>query len=103
MAYVKPNIHKTVAGMPGVMQVLKAHATVMAGEIKAAAAPHRKTGAFEHGIKVRRHRKGYSVDLEDRHSASINYGHFTKTGEWVEGIHAIEHVVGAGRGPRSRR
>ncbi|MEU7168429.1 DUF5403 family protein [Streptomyces morookaense] len=100
---MKPTIHKTVAGLPGVMQNLKGHATVMAGEIKAVAAPHRKTGAFEHGIKVRRLRKGYAVNLEDRNSASINYGHFTEAGVWVDGIHAVEHVVGAGRGSRSRR
>lgn len=88
-------INSDVAHLAGVRRTLKKQADRMAGIAKGVLSEHRKTGQTE--ITVTKGTKlDYFVNLEDKDhtkgspaAGAIEFGHMTRGGKWVEGIHAL--------------
>ncbi|MFJ4701959.1 DUF5403 family protein [Streptomyces sp. NPDC088768] len=94
MATVKPNLGRKLASLPGVNDAVRAEAERRADLIRAAAASHRRTGAFARSITVVRangphRRQDYLIAISHPWTIAINWGHHN--GEtFVRGIHVIE-------------
>ncbi|WP_441248944.1 DUF5403 family protein [Kitasatospora sp. McL0602] len=83
-----------VAGLPGVMAVLKLEALEREQRIRAKAAAHVDTGQFIAGLKVKRHRKGYAIVNNDPEAAHKNWGGYNhRANRFVDGIHAMEAAL----------
>ncbi|MFD8789271.1 MULTISPECIES: DUF5403 family protein [Streptomyces] len=93
MGWVHPRTNEIAAGLEGVQAAVEAQAHVQHSKVMAKAANHVDTGRLISNITVRRHNKGQAIVFKDPNILSINYGHFTKDGTWVEGIHIIEEAL----------
>ncbi|GAA3029173.1 hypothetical protein GCM10020229_45770 [Kitasatospora albolonga] len=91
MADVRLDLDDMVAHLPGVRAELTAEATKRAALVRAAAAPHVKTGRFLGSIKVTHGKLDAFVTIDDPDAAVKNYGGVNhRTGKYQDGIHAIE-------------
>lgn len=94
MVEIRPDCDAMIAGLPGVMAVLKLEAEERKVRITAKAALHIDTGEFIAGLKVKRHAKGYAIVNEDPLAAHKNWGGFNhRAGRHVDGIHAMEAAL----------
>ncbi|WP_025272033.1 DUF5403 family protein [Haloglycomyces albus] len=94
IAHVYKRAHVKIAGMRSVLRVVRAEADKRAHRARVQAAQHTRTGTFLDSIRVRRYKKGYAVQFEDRQAALKNFGHINRdTGEWVDGVGAVEAAL----------
>lgn len=93
MAQVDRNLDRQVAGMRGVQAELTREARGIEARAQAIRAQHFDTGR----LKVERTRGAVDrfVSLEDPNVLSIEYGHFTKSGSFVPGLHILAKASGA--------
>jgi hypothetical protein len=95
MAYVRNNIEEIVAGMPGVQARVRVAAYTAEGRIKAAIAPHSKTGHLLRSVKVERaNNKDYWVHVTASYAVPLNSG-FTHnwTGKHIAGLHFMKAAI----------
>lgn len=93
MGWVHPRTNEIVAGLPGVQAEVSALAVRQHAKVIAKASRHIDTGRLISNITIENHRKGKAIVFHDPAILSLNYGHHTKKGRWVEGIHIIEEAL----------
>lgn len=90
MASVNRNLDRLVAHMPEVRAEVRRELEERATRVRAVVHAHRDTGALSRSLEVEANTTDSTVSIEDPDVLAINYGHRTKSGRMVEGIHAIE-------------
>ncbi|RKN09644.1 hypothetical protein D7319_11310 [Streptomyces radicis] len=90
MASVDPRLDSIVAHMPEVRAEVREELERRAARVRAVVAAHVATGALSRSLDVEVSNPDSTVSIADPAIISINYGHHTVNGVWVEGIHAIE-------------
>lgn len=93
MATVRPDTNKIVARMRGVKSEVRDELDSREARVQAVVDAHRFTGAVSRSLKVRTNRVDSTVSISDPVIVPINYGHVSRNGSWVEGIHAIEAAL----------
>ncbi|MFD9813986.1 DUF5403 family protein [Streptomyces sp. NPDC059080] len=90
MASVNPRLDRLVAHMPEVTAEVRAEMARRAARVRAVVAAHVDSGALSRSLSVETNSVDSTVSIADPNVLAINYGHRTKSGRVVEGIHAIE-------------
>jgi hypothetical protein len=95
MAYVRKNLNEVIAGMPAVQARVHAVAIEGEGRIKAAIAPHTKTGRLISSVHVERaNRFDYWIHVTAPYAVPLNYGFkHNWTGKHIEGINFIKAAI----------
>lgn len=95
MVYVRNNLDEIVAGMDGVQSRVHAAAVAAEGRIKAAIAPHTKTGHLIGSVHVERaNGKDYWVHVSASYARPLNFGFVHNwTGEHIAGLHFMKAAI----------
>jgi hypothetical protein len=81
------NLERDVARSLETQDALRRFSGVIASAAQARLARHRKTG--EHQITRTQGKVDHFVNLEGPASLSVEVGHITKSGKFVEGLHIL--------------
>jgi hypothetical protein len=91
-------MNKQLAKMGPVQDALRDHAEKIAAKARALLAQHRRTGA--HHIDYEGHRSDVSFGHIDHYvvmkgpaPVSVEYGHRTKDGKWVNGLYVMTRAM----------
>ncbi|MFD7101931.1 DUF5403 family protein [Streptomyces celluloflavus] len=90
MAELIRDLDAYIAHLPAVREEVLRHAEERAARIRAVAAGHQDTGEFVRSIKIHKGDVDTIIYSDDPAALSKNYGHQTRSGRMVEGIHAFE-------------
>ncbi|MCT2594225.1 DUF5403 family protein [Streptomyces sp. N2-109] len=90
MSSLRNDLNAKIAHMPGVKAAVRDDLESRATRVRAVVADHIHDGHVSASLKVRTNIVDSTVSISDPAIYAINYGHKSRNGSWVEGIHAIE-------------
>lgn len=92
MAWLERDLDERVAKMLGPRAEVTKHAKLVEAKAKVLLAAHFLTGASD--IERTRGTLDHFVSLVDEAAGAIEWGHFMKSGEYVEGLHIMTRAAG---------
>lgn len=95
MAQVFKNCNDLVAHLDGVTGAVVDAATPILGRARAGLAAHRDEGDHEVHLRLGAQTDAF-VELVGPAAVALERGHYTRNGEWVEGLHILRDAVQAG-------